>query len=162
MLLDAQPHPPPPTATEPTDTLEPQPTVLTEERWSLHDALTHTSFWLAQVSFSTVHAIVNAYIFHRTDLMRDVGLPAEQSLTLQMLVALSCTFCTPAGLLVKRKENLLLIALLLVASALLLLERYHTASGLYGSSILMGCAFGATNGYATVLWEYFYGHTDAE
>ena len=50
MLLDAQPHPPPPTATEPTDTLEPQPTALPEERWSLHDALTHTSFWLAQVS----------------------------------------------------------------------------------------------------------------
>jgi len=163
LLLDAQPHLASTPATEPADKLDlPQPTATTEERWSLHDALTHTSFWLAQVSFSTVHAVVNAYIFHRTDLMRDVGLPPEQSLTLQMLVALSCTFCTPAGLLVRRKENLLLVALLLTACALLLLVHNHNPGALYASSVLMGCAFGVTNGYATVLWEYFYGHADAE
>ena len=26
------------------------------ELWGLHDVLTHTSFWLAQISISTVHA----------------------------------------------------------------------------------------------------------
>lgn len=32
-----------------------------------------------QMSFSTVHAIVNAYIFHRTDLMIDVNLEPKQA-----------------------------------------------------------------------------------
>ena len=79
-----------------------------------------------------------------------------------MIVALSCTLCTPAGLLVRRKENLLLIALLLTACGLLLLVHNHNPGALYASSALMGCAFGVTNGYATVLWEYFYGRADAE
>ena len=65
-------------------------------------------------------------------------------------------------LLVRRKEHLLTIGLLLAGSALLALVHNHNANGLYASSILMGCAYGATNGYATVLWEYFYGRNDAE
>lgn len=85
-----------------------------------------------------------------------------QSFRLQLLVALSCTLCTPAGLLVNKKEHLLLLALLLAALALLILIRNHNPGGLYVSSILMGCAFGVTNAYATVLWEYFFGRADAE
>ncbi len=105
---------------------------------------------------------MNAYIFHRTDLMIDVSLPPEQSFRLQLLVALSCTVCTPLGLLVNKKEHLLLLALLLAALALLLLVNLHNSIGLYVSSILMGGAFGVTNAYATVVWEYFFGRADAE
>ena len=36
------------------------------ELWALHDVLTHTTFWLAQVSVSTVQALVAAFLFHRT------------------------------------------------------------------------------------------------
>lgn len=37
--------------------------------WTLTDVLSHTTFWLAQVSISTVHAILAAFLFHRSDLV---------------------------------------------------------------------------------------------
>mmetsp|Transcript_26915 Transcript_26915/g.59148 ORF Transcript_26915/g.59148 Transcript_26915/m.59148 type:complete len:601 (-) Transcript_26915:350-2152(-) len=146
-----------------------------DERWSLHEALTHTSFWLAQVTFSTVHAIVNAFIFHRKDLLTDYDehFPDDQAdarrdhnerlaTNLLVLVALSCMVCTPAGLFVRRKEKLLILALLLVAGGILTLVHHPTSNGLYISSVLMGGAFGVTNGYSTAVWEYLFGRSDAE
>ena len=57
--------------------------------------LTHTSFWLAQISISTVHAVVSAFLFHRKDLMEDVRIDPNQSLTLEVMVALACAVCAP-------------------------------------------------------------------
>jgi hypothetical protein len=81
-----------------------------------------------------VHAVVSAFLFHRTDLMRDVEMLPTQGFTLQVLVALACAATAPAGLLVRRKEFLLLLALVLTAAACWLLVHNHTAAGLYGCS----------------------------
>ena len=86
------------------------------ELWGLHDVLTHTSFWLAQISISTVHAVVSAFLFHRKDLMEDVRIDPNQSLTLEVMVALACAVCAPAGLLIGRKEYMVIVALLVTGA----------------------------------------------
>ena len=132
------------------------------ELWGLHDVLTHTSFWLAQISISTVHAVVSAFLFHRKDLMEDVRIDPNQSLTLEVMVALACAVCAPAGLLIGRKEYMVIVALLVTGAACLILVHNHNAAGLTATAVLLGAAFGVTNAYSTTLWEYFYGTADAE
>jgi len=39
------------------------------------DAISHSSFWLAQASYSLVHSIVAAVVFHRLDLLTDIEDP---------------------------------------------------------------------------------------
>jgi len=43
-----------------------------EGRWHVLDAISHSSFWLAQASYSLVHSIVAAVVFHRLDLLTDI------------------------------------------------------------------------------------------
>ena len=156
--------------------------------WELQDVLRHTTFWLAQVSISTVQAIVAAVLFHRahiavlhipsasadSDVARIPGhtddshppwrapdgaaLDSPYSMRLEAIVGALTIACSPLHLLIKRKEYLVLIALILAALGAAILAN---ASGLNAAAMLLGCAFGVTHAYATTLWEYLYGGADA-
>ena len=135
-------------------------------RWRLDEVLGHTSFWLAQVSISLVHAVIAAFLFHRHDLLADVHgdadtpMPPETGLHVQLLMGAVAAASTPAGALLRHKEGLVLLALILTAAGLLLLVNHPTHAGLLGATSLLGAAFGVTNAYATKLWEHFYGVAD--
>ena len=180
--------------------------------WAMQDVLTHTTFWLAQVSISTVQAIVAAVLFHRSHLaathfpeaassdspvtrlvtraMRallvdddvtaassggsalspppppwmappDAALNPSHSLSVELVVGALTLAGSPLHLLVGRKENLMLIAMFLAAAGTLVLANSSSSGGLHFSAMLLGAAFGVTNAYTAVLWEYLYGGTDA-
>ena len=54
----------------------------------------------------------------------------------------------------------MLIAMFLAAGTLVLANS-SSSGGLHFSAMLLGAAFGVTNAYTAVLWEYLYGGTDA-
>ena len=70
---------------------------------------------------------------------------------------------TPAGLVIRKKENLLLVALFLTAGAMILIVHQQTPAGLFGAACFLGVGYGLTNAYASsALWVYFYGDGDAQ
>ena len=150
-----------------------------KEMWVLGDVLTHSTFWLAQVSISTVQALVAAFLFHRAHIaathfadapaaspvpsapLGEAALGSAHQLPVEMIVGLAAALTCPVNLLLVRKEYLVLLAIGLAASGMLLLAASTTPTSLQFAAALLGAAYGVTNAYATSLWEYLYGSTDA-
>lgn len=74
--------------------------------WALHDVLTHTTFWLAQLSIATVQALVAAFLFHRAHLaathfspdasampLAEAALFSPQALPVELLVGALTVVC---------------------------------------------------------------------
>jgi hypothetical protein len=153
----------------------PRRSLTPKELWALHDVLTHTTFWLAQVSISTVQALVAAFLFHRAHIATthfgahaaddthpsEAALASPLALPVELLVGLLTIACSPLNLLIKRKELLVLIAMSLAAAGMLLLASSSGSGTLHVASLLLGAAFGVTNAYGTTLWAYFYGDADS-
>ena len=137
------------------------------ELWALHDVLTHTTFWLAQVSVSTVQALVAAFLFHRTHIAATHFDPNASGTTppeaglVELVVGLLTAVCSPLNLIIRRKEYLVLIAMSLACLGMFILASSSGVGALNLAALLLGMAFGVTNAYATTLWEYFYGDSDA-
>ena len=137
------------------------------ELWALHDVLTHTTFWLAQVSISTVQALVAAFLFHRTHIAATHFDPNASGTTppeaglVELVVGLLTAVCSPLNLIIRRKEYLVLIAMSLACLGMFILASSSGVGALNLAALLLGMAFGVTNAYATTLWEYFYGDSDA-
>ena len=152
-----------------------------KELWALHDILTHTTFWLAQLSISTVQALVAAFLFHRAHIAathfthqqgralsadapatpHEAAATPADGLPIELLVGIAAVCCSPLSLLLQRKEILVLLAMGLATAGMLLLASSSSSSTLQLVALLLGAAFGVTNAYATTLWEYFYGDGDA-
>ena len=71
-----------------------------EGRWHVLDAISHSSFWLAQASYSLVHSIVAAVVFHRLDLLTDIEViicvPSRtRACFLSSVLSLSPHTCSP-------------------------------------------------------------------
>ncbi len=140
-------------------------------RWGLADALTHTTFWLAQASCSVVQAMASAYLFHRVALFREHKLGDGGAFAAQVILGVGIVVGSAACLAVERKERALLSALLLTATALLLSPAPPaddatapptSLSRVYAVASLLGLGAGLTDVYSSSVWSYFYGATDVE
>ena len=93
--------------------------------------------------------------------MEDVRIDPNQSLTLEVMVALA-RVCAPAGLLIGRKEYMVIVALLVTGAACLILVHNHNAAAPHRHRRAARRRLRRHQRVLDHAGEYFYGTADAE
>jgi sugar phosphate permease len=143
-----------------TETDGDSPSLLSEEHWTLSEAIRTTAFWVMALGIATIAMQSTGLFFHMVSIFADNGLAPTAAATVYIPVAVTTAIAIfSSGILVDRLpvKTLLAVSLWGQAACLALAPYLYDVTLVWVYGIILGATFGLSRTVLNVVWAIYFG-----